>query len=149
MAFRELEGESFDFGEGSMSIDGWYGSEDAYYEMRIQFEEGFEDDEAYRQSLHLLDLLDCSKSKRKPKLNRHTKKKITQYKLKRLHRLLCWNVVSGVIEDGSVIFLKRYYRGKRSRYLKQQSNKKVRHYKGSIKNGGHYRRIFDYWWELY
>ena len=35
-AYRDLESATFDFGEGSMKIEGWYGSEDAYYEMDIQ-----------------------------------------------------------------------------------------------------------------
>lgn len=37
----------------------------------------------------------------------------------------------------------------RQQYLKRQSNKKVRRYKGKIPNGSAYRKLFDYWWELY
>lgn len=35
------------------------------------------------------------------------------------------------------------------RFLKKQSNKKVRKFHGDISNGNAYRRLFDYWWELY
>lgn len=46
-------------------------------------------------------------------------------------------------------YYKRYYRGKRSKYLKRLSNKAVRKYKGVISGKGGYKRLFDYWWELY
>ena len=32
-AYRELEDETFNFGEGDMRIEGWYGFEDVYYKM--------------------------------------------------------------------------------------------------------------------
>lgn len=35
------------------------------------------------------------------------------------------------------------------RFLKRESNKKVRRYKGDIHKGNSYRKLFDYWWELY
>lgn len=43
----------------------------------------------------------------------------------------------------------RFYRGKRSKYLKKLSNKKVRKYDGEISGKGGYKKLFDYWWELY
>ena len=46
-------------------------------------------------------------------------------------------------------YIKRVWRGNRSRYLKQQSNKKLRQYKGEIPDGGGYKKVFDFWWELY
>ena len=46
-------------------------------------------------------------------------------------------------------YYKRYYRGKRSKYLKKLSNKKVRRYNGEISGKGGYKKLFDYWWELY
>ena len=42
-----------------------------------------------------------------------------------------------------------YYRGKRSKYLKRLSNRKIRKYKGEISGKGWYKKLFDYWWELY
>lgn len=35
------------------------------------------------------------------------------------------------------------------RFLKRESNKRVRRYKGDIHKGNSYRKLFDYWWELY
>lgn len=47
-------------------------------------------------------------------------------------------------------YYKRLYRGKRSKYLKQQSNKAIRRYKGELHNGyQHIHKIYDFWWELY
>lgn len=42
----------------------------------------------------------------------------------------------------------RYYRGKRSSFLKRQSTKKIRQDKDNIYQKNKYRRIFDFWWEL-
>ena len=45
-------------------------------------------------------------------------------------------------------YYKRWYRGKRSSYLKRQSNKAIRRYKGELHNGyQHIHKIFDFWWE--
>lgn len=47
-------------------------------------------------------------------------------------------------------YFKREYRGSRSKYLKRQSNKKLRRYKGEVfMRGGGYRKVFDFWWEMY
>lgn len=35
------------------------------------------------------------------------------------------------------------------RWIKRQTSKRVRHYKGMPVKGNHYRRLFDYWWTLY
>ena len=45
-------------------------------------------------------------------------------------------------------YYRRCYRGSRSKYLKNQSNRKIRRYKNEIKSGNNYRRIYDYWWGL-
>lgn len=37
----------------------------------------------------------------------------------------------------------------RQRFLKRQSNKMVRRYKGAISSGNAYKKIYDYWWKLY
>lgn len=39
-------------------------------------------------------------------------------------------------------------RGRISKYLKKQSNRKIRRYKNRRFHGGNYRKLFDYWWEL-
>ena len=45
-------------------------------------------------------------------------------------------------------YYKRWYRGKCSKYLKQQSNKKIRRYKGELHKGNMVHKLFDFWWEL-
>ena len=44
-------------------------------------------------------------------------------------------------------YYKRRYRGHRSKILKQQSNKRIRRYKGELKNGWQCHKIYDFWWE--
>ena len=44
-------------------------------------------------------------------------------------------------------YYKRLYRSKRSKYLKRQSNKKIRRYKGELHNGWHCHRLYDFWWK--
>ena len=51
--------------------------------------------------------------------------------------------------DNPKPYYKRIYRGKRSKYLKRQSNKKIRRYKGGLQNGWNCHRLFDFWWEMY
>lgn len=42
----------------------------------------------------------------------------------------------------------RRYIGSRTKYFKKYSNKRVRQYKGDIKSGNSYRKVYDYWWEI-
>lgn len=43
----------------------------------------------------------------------------------------------------------RCYREKGSSYHKRRSNRKIRHYKGDIKNGCWCHKLYDFWWEMY
>ncbi len=139
-AYRNLESATFNFGEGNMSIDGWYGSEDAYYEMCLPEECGWEWD----------DLPICPNeelSKHKYKMNRYAKKRITNHKLKYLMKYGSWYTVGE--HKG---FLQRYYPSKRGRAkkLKKYSNRIVRRrWNLGISDRSCYKKVFDYWWELY
>ena len=44
-------------------------------------------------------------------------------------------------------YYKRLYRGRRSKYLKKQSHRKIRRYKGDLHKGWQCHRLFDFWWE--
>lgn len=50
-------------------------------------------------------------------------------------------------------FIKRTYRANHapgaSGYLKKLASRKFRRYKGELADGCAYKKIFDYWWELY
>ena len=45
-------------------------------------------------------------------------------------------------------YYKRWYRGKRSKYFKQQSNRKIRRHKGELHKGNMAHKLYDFWWEL-
>lgn len=129
-AYRELEGQTFDFGQGKMKTES---SEDAYYEMCLPKERG----EVKNYQI--------KKSKKKPKirLNKYERKKINKKQLKKLRNEIWW----GVYDNGE--YLKRCYLSRRKKNAKRASNRKVRRYKGEISNGGHYRKFYDYWWEVF
>ena len=46
-------------------------------------------------------------------------------------------------------YYKRIYRGQRSKWIKKMCNRSVRRYKGKIPNGGSYKKIDEFWWEMY
>jgi len=45
-------------------------------------------------------------------------------------------------------YYKRLYRTKLSKWLKRQSNRKIRHNKNIVYNGQSCHKLFDFWWEL-
>lgn len=58
-----------------------------------------------------------------------------------------WNC--GKWYGDEIRYPKRYYRGKRSSYLKKMSNRKIRRYKGDFSpKGNGFHKVFDFWWEL-
>ena len=136
-AYRELEGEVFDFGEGEMKIEGWYGSEDAYYEMCLPEESGYDEyNQEYNYHKHE------PKKKYKKRLNQYERKKIDKIKLDKLSKIRWW----AVWDNGK--YKSRCYLSDRRKFAKKMANKKIRQYKGDIGNGSCYRKIYDYWWEV-
>ena len=101
----------------------------------------------------------CSNKKKRNKRERYLKYKNHLKRLERMGSYRCrhlnpvtytdevWVKGKGWIEN-SKPYYKRWYRGKRSKYLKNQSNRKIRRYKGEIHNGYQCHKIYDYWWEL-
>ena len=60
-----------------------------------------------------------------------------------------WVKGVGYIQN-SKPYYQRLYRGKRSKYLKRQSNKAIRRYKGELHKGyQHIHKVYDFWYELY
>lgn len=49
--------------------------------------------------------------------------------------------------DNPKPYYRRLYRGKRSGYLKKQSNRKIRRYKGELHKGWQCHKLYDFWWE--
>jgi hypothetical protein len=141
-AYRELDGQDFDFGTGLIINEMSFGSEDAYYEMDIWSIES------------LIEYWDYEF----PKKNRKKKKRENKYARNRKHKNNLWKMIDddwmpiwncGKWFEEETRYPKRYYRGKRSAYLKKQSNKKIRQYKGGFEpKGNKFHRVFDFWWEL-
>ena len=97
----------------------------------------------------------------------HKKKSIHKYerylkhkqKLKRLYEMSnsmypcpviytdeIWIKGRGYVENPKPYY-KRWYRGKRSKYLKRLSNKRIRRYKNELYKGNQCHKLFDFWWE--
>lgn len=136
LAYRELENEYFDFGEGLMrASDGKY-SEDAYYEIRIQWEEELQLEQKYNHLNYK------PKPKRKIRLNQYARKQICKTKLDRLYDEGNWWTVW---DKGTHKI--RHYISPRAKHHKKYSNKKVRKTK-NVGNYGNYRKVYDFWWEV-
>lgn len=69
-------------------------------------------------------------------------------RLENLQKETSHNCVGGAYYDERKGRIVRYYRGKRSKYLKQLSSKKCRHSDATLQNS-QYKKVFDYWWELF
>lgn len=58
----------------------------------------------------------------------------------------------GERSNKDIAYYKRQYhscrRSNRYKFYKKYSNRIVRRYKSDLKNGGNYRRCFDYWWTI-
>jgi hypothetical protein len=136
-AYRSLDGLPFDFGTGLIPNEMSLGSEDAYYEMDIQNLEGI---------IEYWDYVDDTKKRRKykDKLFKYYKRKIDQKKLSKLYNETWW-----AVQDCGE-YKKRCYIGSRTTFLKKYSNKIVRRYVNEVSvKGNGYRRLFDYWWEIW
>ena len=87
-----------------------------------------------------------SKKKRTTKYERNQK---YQNYLKQLSKKTSSYFPSVVYIDG-LHYYKRYYRGRRSKYLKKISNRKIRRHKCELpKHGSQFHRLYDFWYELY
>ena len=87
-----------------------------------------------------------SKKKRTTKYERNQK---YQNYLKQLSKKTSSYFPSVVYIDG-LHYYKRYYRGRRSKYLKKIFNRKIRRHKCELpKQGLRFHKIYDFWYELY
>ena len=43
----------------------------------------------------------------------------------------------------------RYWQPRRAKWVKRKCNRAVRRYKGSLPDKGSYRRVSEYWWEIW
>lgn len=86
-----------------------------------------------------------------PKEYKH-KSKTTQRYLKRMYERSGGGMVyavSGVWYHPDKERFVRYYRGKRSKQIKKNCNRRLRKMQVDISNGGLYKKYTEFWWELY
>lgn len=57
-----------------------------------------------------------------------------------------WVKGQGYVENPKPYY-KRLYRTQRSKYLKKQSHKSIRRYKGELHKGNMYHKLYDFWWK--
>lgn len=83
------------------------------------------------------------------KSNGYFRSKERYKRLKHLYEETKHSYGSGVWYDNEKKRFIRAYRGSRSKYLKQLGNRRVRRIKDEDLSNGQYKKVFDYWWELY
>lgn len=96
------------------------------------------------------DIENSAKYSGKSRMNKNERREKYKARLKKLNEITNGYppIVSCKEKDGK-IYYKRWYRGKRSKYLKRQSNKRIRRYKCDLPNGNQNHKLFDFWWEMY
>ena len=135
-AYRELESQIFDFGEGEMEIEGWYGSEDAYLSMSLPECCGDDDYDNHINNLNgVSNIQNVNVNiniKCNNRSNSYMRKKIDKNKLTKLNKYGKWWTVGD--RKG---YMYRCYISKRGRAkkLKRFSNKKVRNYNCELSSG--------------
>lgn len=110
-------------------------SEDAYYEMCLQGRYEQEYERYYHAPSH--------SKQTKQRLNRYAGKQIDKKKIEKLDKMGKWWTVSECETHKS-----RRYIGRRSKFHKRYSNRRVKQYRKYISSGGSYRKLYDYWWEV-
>jgi len=104
------------------------------------------------------DIMKKKNAQRPQKLNKYYRKKKYKQHLERLadtgRYFPCgaYRVDADgywVDDPNQTVYIKREYRGRISSTLKKIGNRQVRRYKGYIPNNGGYKKVFDFWWELY
>lgn len=75
--------------------------------------------------------------------------KIRRYKMSKYLEHWCPCPYWSTYDENGKMYTKRFYRGQKSKYFKRLSNKRVRKNKKLSGRGNNYRKLFDYWWEMY
>jgi hypothetical protein len=143
-AYRKLESEKFDFGEGEIRIEGIYGSEDAYYELSLQeMCDDNNDDNNYN------DIIENKRKIHKIKTNKYERKLNEKLKLEKLYNEINHNYnyfINIVHTKEGKSYYKRYYLSYNglTKFFKHMSNKKVRKCRCLSGKGSNYKKVFDY-----
>ena len=141
-AYRILNGQSFDFGNGLITNDSKI-SEDVYWKMeQYDLEELIS---GYFLLMNEEDYIDRDFTKKKSRLNKYERKQIDNKKLNKLYQIGKYSC--GVSEYKG--HLARWYMSGRKKYAKKYSNSKVRKFKDFKLKCAGYRRVFNYWINVY
>jgi len=85
------------------------------------------------------------KTRKRRKLNRYERKYIERKRLSEIYEE-SWHPVW--YDKDSQRYKRCYYSGRKG-FAKRQSNRKIRHTKDFDANGGMYRKLYDYWWNVF
>lgn len=144
-AYRDLQSEPFDFGTGLITND-CKQSEDAYYEMIEQ------DLECWLEN-YLEPTLEPSLGMEKDlkiRDNRYARKCIEKKILKDLQSKNVYQIYEKTDEETGNKYLKISYCSRRKRNAKKMTNRKLRQSRQAVSlRNGEYRKVFDYWWEVF
>jgi len=137
--YRNLDGDAFDFGNGLIKNDMSFGSEDVYYKITIN---------SLKELLYELENKHIKQKNKKPRVNRYKRKKITKYKLEKLYKKSWMQVYYSEKKQRYI----KCYISNRKKYAKYCTNRKIRN--GNSNNfkmlkSCSYRRVYDYWWNVY
>ena len=132
-AYRNLNGQSFNFGTGLITCDSSK-SEDVYYKME-QWD--IENDIDYLENNHQ----NKTNQKIKNRLNKYGWKQIDKIKLKKLSKISWWNCYFNEEENRYI----RCYLSGRKGYAKWYSKRIVRRRNDFSLKGSGYRKVYDYW----
>lgn len=147
-AYRALQSAPFDFGTGIIYYDDTYGSEDAYYEMYEQELEDYLDGLIWKRRFNYNHPDNIPKKKFKKRLNKYLRKKITLQKYEKLGKILrhgCY----GVYYDKQKQRYTRIYLSGRRKVIRKESEKKVRKTNNFKFNGSNFKKVHDFWYELF
>lgn len=139
LAYKELENEIFDFGEGPMKMEN---SEILYYNNDLQAYQDFKKDKQRKICTSFINPL------YNPNINKIRRKRNLYYKCKEKRRLSELRELSWYAVGDKETHLFRIYRGSRSKVLKKISNKTVRKAKNLLK-GSDYKKVYNFWHELW
>lgn len=73
----------------------------------------------------------------------------TKKRYKRLHAETLHSYGSGVWYDEKRDRYIRCYQPHRAKFVKHKCNRAVRRYKGALTSKGSYRKVSEYWWEIW
>ena len=73
----------------------------------------------------------------------------TKKRYKKLHKKTVHSYGAGVWYDEERGRYIRYWQPRRAKFLKRKCNREVRRYKGSLPAKGTYRRVSEFWYEMW